>query len=205
MSFIQYSDSTSTASTASATATATATASASAISTGNTSEENIKNAINSASISAYFALAPPLHPGAGKSKTCEQVCLSCIDFRFIPDYVYNQNIKGDEDNYDQFVIAGASLGYNGIPGYENWILYGDQTIQLAYDLHKISEVIIYDHLECGAYGLVYTPEELAGDGEYKLHIENLNKAQATLLKKYSFITKVSKKIVGLDGKIIDIP
>jgi len=196
MSSIQFSASASASTSATSTATSTA--------TGNTEEEAIQNAINSASISAYFSLAPPLHPGAGKVKKCDQICLSCIDFRFIPDYIYNQNIQGHEDNYDQFVIAGSSLGYNGIPGYENWILYGDQNIQLSHDLHKISEVIIYDHLGCAAYRLVYTPKQLVGDGEYNLHVENLNKAESTILKKYSFIKKVYKKIIDLDGKIIDI-
>jgi len=191
--------------TASASASATASSVATSTATGNNIEEATKNAKNKADTAAYFSLTPPLHPGAGTQKVCEQMCLSCIDFRFIPDYVYNQNIKGDEDNYDQFVIAGASLGYNGIPGYENWILYGEQNIQLAYDLHKISEVIIYDHLACGAYGLVYTPEQLEGDGEFKLHVENLNKAQASILNKFSFVTKVYKKIIDLEGKIIDIP
>ena len=190
---------------ASASASTSGTSTATSTATGNSEQEAIDNAINSASISAYFSLAPPLHPGSGYVKTCDQICLSCIDFRFIPDYVYSQNILGNGDNYDQFVIAGASLGYNGIPNYNNWILYGDQTIQLAYDLHKIKEVVIYDHLSCGAYELVYTPEELAGDGEIKLHIENLKKAEISILKKFSFIKKVSKKIIDLDGKIIDIP
>jgi len=188
---------------ATATATISGTSSSTSTSTGSTLEEAQNNAINCSSTSAYFSLAPPTHNHS--EKTCQQCCLSCVDFRFAADVAYNQNIKGDCENYDPLVLAGASLGYNGIPGYNNWILFADQTIELLSELHKISEVIIYDHMECGAYTLAYTPEELEGDGEYKLHIENLNKAEATILKRFPFIKKVYKKLINIDATITTIP
>jgi hypothetical protein len=191
-------------STATATATANGTSTSTSTATGSTPDEAYKNAYNSALTSAKYSLSKLEQPPPEQT-TCEQFCLSCIDFRFIDDIGYYQNIKEKINNYDQFILAGASLGYNGIPGYENWTLCCDQHIQIARDLHKITEVVLFDHLECGAYALVYTPEELAGDGEFKLHVENLNKAEATILKTYPFITKVKKFIFDLNYTAIPIP
>jgi hypothetical protein len=52
--------------------------------------------------------------------------------------------------------------------------------------------------------LVYTPEQLAGDGEYNLHIENLNKAEITIKEKFPFIIKVNKFIMDLNGSVTKI-
>ena len=189
---------------ASASATCHETASGTASATGNSLNEAITEAINLANTAAFFSLTKPPHPPKDVH-SCKYCVFSCIDFRFVDDTGYYMNIHGNCNNYDQFVLAGASLGYNGIPGYENWILFGNQNIQLSHNLHEITEVNIFDHLNCGAYKLVYTPEQLAGDGEYELHVENLNKAQETLLSKFSFLTKVNKFIINMDYEVIQIP
>jgi hypothetical protein len=190
--------------TASASASVSATATGTARASGNTPEGALNSANKAALNAAIYSLinldAPP-----PEQHTCEQFCLSCIDFRFVDDLSNYQGIKGNVNNYDQFVLAGASLGYNGIPNYENWILACDQTIELSHDLHEISQVSLFDHLECGAYKLVYTPEQLEGDGELKLHVENLNKAEKTILKKYPFVKKVNKYIFDLSYNAIPIP
>jgi len=190
--------------TATATASASATSIASSTATGNSLEEAYNNAYNSALTSAKYSLTTLEQPPP-EQKTCEQFCLSCIDFRFVNDVSSYQSVKGKVNNYDQFILAGASLGYNGISGYENWILCCDQHINISREIHDITEVCLFDHLECGAYRLVYTPEQLAGDGAFKLHVENLNQAEASLLKKYPFITKVNKYIFDLSYNAIPIP
>jgi hypothetical protein len=181
-----------------------ATSSATGTGTGGTKVEAYNNAYRSALTSAKYSLQPLEQPPLEK-KTCETFCLSCIDFRFVDDLSFYQNKKGKVNNYDQFILAGSSLGYNGIPDYENWKLCCDQHIELAYQLHHIYEVDLFDHLNCGAYNLVYTPEQLEGDGEFKLHVENLNKAEATILQKYSFVKKVNKYIFDLSYNAIPIP
>lgn len=60
-------------------------------------------------------------------------------------------------------------------------------------------------MKCGAYKLQYTPEQLAGDGEYKLHVENLIKAEKTLKEKFPFIKTVNKYIMQLNGEATRIP
>jgi hypothetical protein len=191
--------------TATATASATSSSNATATASGSSSEEAYNNALNSASTAAYYSLAPLIHPPYGR-KTCEQFCISCFDWRFADDVSNYQNIKGEANNYDNFCLAGGSIGYNNIlPNYESGRICTDISIDYAYQLHNISEVRLFDHLDCGAYPLVYTPEELAGDGEFKLHVENLNKAEATILKTFPFITKVSKFIFDLSYNAIPIP
>lgn len=189
---------------ANATASYTGTSTATSTATGNTQCEAKKNANKAALTSAKFALVPPPHVDPNQD-TCKDFILSCIDFRFVDDAGYYMNTKGYCNNYDQFVLVGASLGYNGISGYENWILCCNQHINLSHELHGISEITIFDHLECGGYKLEYTPEQLAGDGEFKLHVENLNKAEKTLKEKYSFLEKVNKIIFDLNYNAIIIP
>ena len=188
---------------ATATASVSGTSTATSTATGNTLEEAINNANTTALTSATFSLAPLTQPPADQT-TCDKFCLSCIDFRFVSNLPFYQSVKGNCNNFDSFILAGASLGYNGIPGYENWTLACDQTIQIAYDLHDINSVDLFDHLDCGAYRLVYTPEQLAGDGAFNLHVENLNQAEATIRAIYPFITKVNKYIFDLSGEAIPI-
>jgi len=188
----------------SASATFTGSSSSTATATGNNVDEANENAIKSANISAYYSVNPPTHTPLTQ-QFCTYCNLNCIDFRFIDDYGFYMNVKGNVNDYDQIVLAGASLGYNGIPGYENWTVFADENIELARLLHRITEINIFDHLDCGAYRLVYTPEQLAGDGAFKLHVENLNKAAATMLEKYPFLTKVNKYIVDLKYNVIPIP
>ena len=185
----------------SASASATSSGSGSATATGNTELEAIENAKKAALVASQNAFIAPLDP---KKKTCTELCLSCIDFRFADNINRYQNLRGKANDYDSFVLAGAALGYTGIPGYEEYIPSFDKTLDVAKKLHDINEVTIYDHLGCGAYGLVYTEEELAGDGEYNKHVEKLKKAEKTILQKFSYIVKVNKFIVDLDNKVIEI-
>jgi hypothetical protein len=189
---------------ATASASANASSTATSTGTGNNLEEATQNANNAAQTAARYSLVPPTGPPPGQ-KTCDQLCLSCIDFRFVDNVTYYQNIKGNINNYDKIIAPGASLGYNGIPGYEVYVDSINATIPLSYDLHKIDEVAIFDHLDCGAFGLVYTPEQLAGDGEFNLHVENLNKAAKTILETYSFIKNVKKFIIDVNYNVIEIP
>jgi len=189
---------------ATATSSYSGTSTADSTATGNTLSEAEDNAKKAALNSAKFALVQPEHVDP-EQHTCKNLILSCIDFRFVDDAGYYMNIKGYCNNYDQFVLAGASLGYNGIKGYKNWIKCCNEHIELSHDLHEISEITIFDHLSCGAYKLAYTSEELAGDGELNLHIENLNKAEKTLKEKYSFLKKVNKIIFDLNFNTIIIP
>jgi len=191
--------------TASASASCSASASATATGTGNTLEEANQNANVSALLSAQIALRKPLpnNPTAHLAKTC---LINCIDFRLLDYENFLLDSTGYLYNFDEFILAGASLGYNGINGYyPQWQNCCNDHIQLSHQLHEIDEITIIDHLSCGAYKLQYTPEQLAGDGEYKLHVQNLNQAEITIKNKFPFINTVNKFIMDLNGKATRIP
>lgn len=109
--------------------------------------------------------------------------LSCMDFRFIGptiNYLYNRNQAYD---FDYFVLAGASLGYNEskesysteeIPNKVDqcWHEAYEDHIRLAQKLHNITEIIVIDHMDCGYYRAIYeieTPQQEMEKHQYNIH------------------------------------
>ena len=112
-------------------------------------------------LGAVAAAAAGQSSGGKDRKTCDILLLTCIDFRLI-HYVGKEMVRrGHAGNYDQVILAGASLGANNkvMPGWGQ--TFWDH-VGLAKDLHKIKKVIVMDHRYCGAYEKtlgqdVYTP------------------------------------------------
>ena len=128
--------------------------------------------------------------------------ISCIDFRLIDDMVYYFNKTGYNNNYDSYIVAGASLGYNNPYSKEHateWRKTFEDHIDLSIKLHHITEIIIMDHMECGAYKAVYgqnlTPEE-----EKIKHDENLKLLKNVLNEKYPQL-KITLCIMNLEGRV----
>lgn len=89
---------------------------------------------------------PPVIP---PNNGAHVLVLSCIDPRFTEFLAwFLTNYKAVHNNYDLFSLAGASLGVNQTP---NWSGVFFDHIKLALDLHEITEVWAFDHLDCGAY------------------------------------------------------
>jgi len=118
--------------------------------------------------------------------------LTCIDFRLIEAAVTYLNSQDYEYQYDEFILAGASLGYNTSLNVVNsqfsgWDKVLENHIDISYALHTIKEIIVIDHMDCGAYkaqlngGPKNTIEKYQ---EVKYHIENLNKFRNTINTKY---------------------
>lgn len=78
------------------------------------------------------------------------ILLTCIDFRLIDNIVHHMNKLGYLNNYDEFILAGASLKFNS-SNDDSWRKLFEDHINLAKDLHHIEEIIIIDHLRCGMY------------------------------------------------------
>ena len=131
--------------------------------------------------------------------TAKAIVLSCMDFRFINDRVYFFNASGFRDNYNKFSLAGASLGYNQ-DSFPAWSETFDKHIELAIDLHQINEVVVLDHMDCGAYRILYDNPSMSMQEEYELHKINLNKFKIAMNKKYPSL-KVTTFLTNLDGSI----
>ena len=114
----------------------------------------------------------------------QAMVLSCMDYRLIEHAVLNMNRMGYLNNYNKFVLAGASLGYNGIGTIKSWDDVFDKHVRLSIDLHNIKQIIIIDHMDCGAFNIAYGKETVEEIGEYKLHVKNLRKAKETLNEKF---------------------
>ena len=111
--------------------------------------------------------------------------LICMDFRLRDNVSCHLNLLGYKNKYDEAILAGASLGYNGFLGYSNWQQYLNDHIQLAYDLHEINEIILIDHMKCGAYSAQYIISTEAE--EWDLHISNLKTAADTINNTFNSI------------------
>lgn len=132
-------------------------------------------------------------------KTAKAMVLSCMDFRFVNDKVNFLNKIGYKDDYSKFVLAGSSLGYNQ-DTFPEWSKSFDKHVELAKDLHNIDEVIVVDHMDCGAYRILYDNPSMSKEEEYKLHRKNLHEFKSLINKKFPSL-RVTLLLIDLDGSV----
>jgi carbonic anhydrase len=169
--------------------------------------------------------SPQPHRDQRQLDKANALVLTCMDFRFIDDEDRFLDQIGLNNSYDQFVLAGASLAYSGptksyYKHYEPtetesivvkrasafktnndehpWVKALDEHIKLAIALHKIQEVIVIDHMDCGAYKALYKEldkNDLEPNEEYVRHVENIK----------LFIKKIKKThTLPASGYLLDI-
>ena len=136
-----------------------------------------------------------------KAQTAKAMVITCMDFRLIDDAVKYLNAHGYNNNYDEFILAGASLGYNQTK-FAAWTESLDKHIELAKQLHQIKEVIVIDHMNCGAYKLLYDKKTLSETEETVLHQENFVKFKETIKTKYPDLT-VKTLLMKLNGEVVE--
>ena len=123
--------------------------------------------------------------GDGGKHQASTLVLSCMDYRFINDTIKYLN-QHREGNFDYFVLAGASLGYN--ESYEGDVKDWSNTylshVDLAIKLHGISELIVVDHMDCGYYKEIYGSAVDTSEKEERKHNFNLHKFKRLMRAKY---------------------
>lgn len=117
--------------------------------------------------------------------TCKALVLTCIDFRFqqaIEQFLKNAGMEGTAD---RVAVAGAakSLVTPEQPRDREFLL---QQIEIAANLHHISEVVIMQHEDCGAYGGSSKFDSPASEREY--HREVMKDAKQRIQEKFSTLT-----------------
>lgn len=124
--------------------------------------------------------------------------VTCMDFRFRNDVAKFMIEHGYDVNYDQFVLAGVSLG---ITQDKNpyWATSLIEHIEISKKLHHITKVILMDHLDCGAYKS-FCPDIKTEKEEYEEHKKNLNLAEEKLKKAFPDL-KIKKKIMHMNGTV----
>jgi|688.fasta_scaffold253443_2 hypothetical protein len=128
------------------------------------------------------------------------IVITCIDFRLRDDAVLFLNSINLNNNYDEFILAGASLGYNQTL-FSAWTETLDKHIELAEQLHEITDVIVIDHMNCGAYKIFYNLASIDRATEITMHKANFITFTQTINGKYPNL-KVSTYLMDLDGTLV---
>lgn len=121
--------------------------------------------------------------------------LTCMDFRFF--LTIAEIMKGIK--YDHVVLAGAALG-----AVQKERKYWGKTffdhLDLAVKLHKVSNVFVMEHRDCGAYGpkgFGLLPANPDRKEERKVHLKQVKKLAKHIpdnLKFASFLLEVPPSI-----------
>lgn len=121
--------------------------------------------------------------------------LSCIDYRFVESI---PEVLRDEEGvefFDGFALAGGSLGYNQTM-FTSWPQTWLDTVQIAITLHKITTIIIVEHMDCGMYTTIYGP--LTPTEEHALHLQNMQTFRTAMATLFPTLA-VRGYLVYLDG------
>ena len=116
-------------------------------------------------------------PGASKAAGVPLLMLQCMDSRYPHRTIQTMDSMGLRGKYDQLTLAGASLG---IVHQEAWqTTFLDQLV-FAIEHHHVTQVLILDHRDCGAYKhfLGVGPEN--PQLEKDAHITECNRAIAAI-------------------------
>lgn len=154
--------------------------------------------------------SPPISEPKGTNSGAKVLVLGCIDPRYSAVMTsFLTQYQGVQFIYDLFILAGASLGanqsyttfptkrINGATGsYPNNVL-ADGTIgigpmgrnwgptffdhlSVARALHSITEVWVFDHLDCGAYKLILDGNQNASDDAIGPHVTEMEKLRTNI-------------------------
>ena len=121
--------------------------------------------------------------------------LSCMDFRLLDDIVYFMNGNDYNNNYDQFICAGASLGVNQNK-FASWGQAFREHLGLGLELHKVKEMIVIDHDKCGAYKKFFP--EMKPEEEREYHVKQILQFEEMIIKEYPEL-KLHAYYMQVDG------
>jgi carbonic anhydrase len=133
-----------------------------------------------------------------KKKGAKVLVLSCIDPRYVEllaDFlIHNKEVHND---YDLFNLAGAELG---VLENKEWKKTFYDHIDIAIKLHKISDIWIFSHLDCGMYKVTL---DLKKDLDTNIHVENMNKLESMIKKDYPKL-KIKKYVMTDKPEILKV-
>ena len=142
------------------------------------------------------SLFSPAHAAGGT----DALLLSCMDYRLMDEVERYMSARGLRNRYDHVILAGASLGAvtDKFPAWNQpfW-----EHLDVAIKLHNIHQVILLDHLDCGAYKVILGPGH-AKDAqlEKQAHAMQLQKLKAMIGDRYPTL-HVETLVMALDGKV----
>lgn len=121
--------------------------------------------------------------------------LACIDPRYtatLEKYLVNdKELHGD---YDMFALAGAELG---AITHLRWRKVFFEHVKLMVELHGITSIYCFSHLDCGFYKHVHSSTT---DTDAKLHLKELKRMKKLLLKHFPNLS-FRGYLMDLEGNI----
>ena len=126
--------------------------------------------------------------------------LSCIDPRF-QDLVHNHLKKKKlSGKYSAFTIAGAAVGVTH-NRFKKWHKTFYDNLATSIKLHKIENLIVINHKDCGAAKIANGKKEFNTVNEKIIHENSFLKLKKKIKKKFPKL-KIEMKLISLDNKII---
>ena len=161
----------------------------------------LKLAAAGGAVAASSGLTPFAATAAGQA---EVFLLSCMDYRLISDVTRYMAGQGYDDNYDQVILAGASLAAV-TDKFPDWNLTFWQHLDIAIQLHGITKFIALDHRDSGAYRVIFN-KDFAQDpvAETMIHTEVMKTLNKQVAEKYPSLTR-EYYLMSLDTRVEKLP
>jgi carbonic anhydrase len=136
-------------------------------------------------------------PEISKAAGVPLLLLQCMDSRYPHRTLEVMNSMGLRGKYDQLILAGASLG---VVHKREWqITFLDQ-LGFAIEHHHVSQVLILDHRDCGAYRELLKPPVTPDDPkkEKDAHIKISRQAIEVIHGKFPQLTAVRSLLLPIE-------
>ena len=131
--------------------------------------------------------------------TYKAMVLSCIDPRF-QDLVHNHLKKKKlSGKYSAFTIAGAAVGVTHNK-FKKWHKTFYDNLATSIKLHKIENLIVINHKDCGAAKIANGKKEFNPANETEIHRESFSTIKKQIKKKFPGL-KVELNLISIDSKI----
>ena len=126
--------------------------------------------------------------------------LSCMDPRFqhlVQNYLKKKKLTG---KYSAFTIAGAAVGVTHNK-FKIWHKTFYDNLATSIQLHKIENLIVINHKDCGAAKIANRKKEFSPENEKKIHQDSFTKLKKEIKKRFPKL-KVELNLIALDSKVI---
>lgn len=142
-----------------------------------------------------FAALPSLAFAAGQ---VDALCVTCIDYRLVDDWVAFFNKQGLQGKYDQIALAGASLAAVSPKFPSSNAAFWDQ-LGIAKTLHNVKKLVVLDHRDCGAFKVAFGNDYASCCGaETAQHKSVMMQVKAKLAEKHPDLGS-EYYLMALDG------
>lgn len=128
--------------------------------------------------------------------TARALVFHCMDFRFVSGIQKFLAERGLKDIFDLVAFAGSAKNLAS-PDEPSDRAFALRQMDIARRLHGISEVLLFNHLDCGAYG--GSSAFASAAEEHDRHVADLGKAREIIRQRFPDLT-VHLLIAFLDGK-----